>query len=96
MFSPLNRHLLVRQVEEESVQEEESLVLVPDGYTVKKSPYGLYEILLAAPDCEKIGEAYINCHVVVDESMVQEVTIGDQRYYLVLENYIYGAMREKM
>ena len=95
MFSPLNRHLLVRQVEEDSTQEEESLVLVPDDYTIKKSPYGLYEILKVAPDCEKIGKAYINCNVVVDESMVQEVTIGDQRYYLVLENYIYGAVGEK-
>jgi len=96
MFSPLNRHLLVRQVEEEPVQEEESLVLVPDDYAIKKSPHGLYEILRVAPDCEKIGEAHINCHVVVDESMVQKITIGDQRYYLVLENYIYGAVGEEM
>jgi hypothetical protein len=28
--------------------------------------------------------------VVVEESMVQEITIGEERYYLVLENYIYG------
>ena len=97
MFSPLNRHLLVSKAEERrSLEEkEESLVLVPDDYSVKKSPYGLYKILNFAPDCEKFGKKYINCNVVVDESMVQEITIGDQRYYLVLENYIYGVLGEE-
>ena len=96
MFSPLNRHLLVSKAEDESILEEEkeSLVLVPDDYSIKKSPYGLYKVLKLAPDCEKFGEKYLNCNVVVDESMVQEIPIGDQRYYLVLENYIYGVLGE--
>ncbi len=90
MFSPLNRHLLVEKLTIESPAEE-SLVLVPDDYSVKKTPHGLYTIVRASPDCEKFGEAHINCKVVVEESMVQEITIGEERYYLVLENYIYGT-----
>ena len=90
MFSPLNRHLLVEEITRET-STEESLVLVPDDYSVKKTPYGLYKIVNASPDCEKFGEQHINCNVVVEESMVQEVTIGEERYYLVLENYIYGT-----
>jgi hypothetical protein len=90
MFSPLNRHLLVEEITREA-STEESLVLVPDDYSVKKSPHGLYKIVKASPDCEKFGEQHINCNVVVEESMVQEITIGEERYYLVLENYIYGT-----
>ena len=90
MFSPLNRHLLLEEVTTET-SSEESLVLVPDDYSVKKSPYGLYKVIKVSPDCEKLGEQYINCKVIAEESMVQEVTIGEERYYLVLENYIYGT-----
>ena len=90
MFNPLNRHLLVEEIEE-ALEKEESLVLVPDDYSIKKSPHGTYKILKLAPDCEKLREEHINCNIVVDESMVQEITVGDQRYYLVLENYVYGT-----
>jgi hypothetical protein len=93
MFNPLNRHLLVEQIKREAPEKEESLVLVPDSYSIKKSPYGTYTILKLAPDCEKLKKEHINCSVVVDESMVQEITIDDQRYYLVLENYIYGTFK---
>jgi len=89
MFSPLNRHLLVEEITRET-STEESLVLVPDDYSVKKSRHGLYKIVKTSPDCEKFGEGHTNCNVVVEESMVQEITIGEERYYLVLENYIYG------
>ena len=94
MFNPLNRHLLVEQAEEETTEKEESLVLVPDDYSIKKSPYGVYKILKFAPDCEKISESYINQQVIVEESMVQEITIRNRQYYLVLENYIYGVLGE--
>ena len=91
MFNPLNRHLLVNRVEEVPEEKEESLVLVPDDYSVRKSPYGLYAILKIAPDCEKFRKEHLDSKIVVDESMVQEIPIGDQRYYLVLENYVYGT-----
>jgi hypothetical protein len=90
MFSPLNRHLLIEEVEEEPIEKEESLVLVPEDYSIKKSPYGLYKVLKIASDCEKFGEKYINYNIIIDESMVQKITISNQTYYLILENYIYG------
>ena len=93
MFNPLNRHLLIEEIEEESAEKEESLVLVPDDYSVKKSPYGLYKVVRVAPDCEKFGEKYVGHNIVIDESMVQEVTICKQTYYLILENYVYGVYK---
>jgi len=93
MFSPLNRHLLVEEVEQEAPEKEESLVLVPDDYSIKKSPHGTYKILKLAPDCEKIKEGHINYNIVVDESMVQEISLGAQTYYLILENYVYGTFK---
>jgi len=92
MFRPLSRHVLVDKVEEETPSEEKSLVLLPDDYKLK-SQFGLYRILCCAEDCEKMNPSYIDQEVVVEESMVQEITIRNHRYYLVLENYIYGVLR---
>ena len=92
MFRPLNRHVLVDKVEEEPSNEEKSLVLLPADYKLK-SQFGLYKILHCAEDCEKINSSFINREVVAEESMVQEITIRNHRYYLVLENYIYGVLR---
>tara|TARA_R100001244_G_scaffold62293_1_gene52010 strand:+ start:397 stop:681 length:285 start_codon:yes stop_codon:yes gene_type:complete len=93
MFKPLNRHILITRVEEK-VEEKESLVLVPDDYKVKTSPYGLYTVIQVAPDCEKVSLSFIGVKIVVNESMIEEVAIRDKKYYLVLENYIYGQYQE--
>jgi hypothetical protein len=90
MFKPLNRHLLIEKVEKDSTPEEKSLVLLPDDYEVK-SQFGLYQVVGHAPDCEKIDESFMGCGIVVEESMVKEITVHKQRYYLILENYIYGV-----
>tara|TARA_R110000824_G_scaffold67377_8_gene174578 strand:+ start:24170 stop:24454 length:285 start_codon:yes stop_codon:yes gene_type:complete len=91
MLKPLNRHLLIEKVEMEEEKQEESLVLVPDDYKLaKKSLHGVYNIIDAAEDCEKV----LNCKnkkVVVDETMVQEIVLSNKTYYLVLENYVYGV-----
>ena len=89
MFSPLNRHVLIEKAEKGPQPEEKSLVLLPDDYELK-SQFGLYKVIHHAQDCEKINESYIDREIVVEESMVQEITIHNRQYYLILENYIYG------
>jgi hypothetical protein len=90
MFRPVNRHLLIEKVEEEAPPPEKSLVLLPDDYEVK-GQFGLYQVLECAQDCEKIDESFIGCDIIVEESMVKEITVRNERYYLILENYIYGT-----
>jgi len=93
MFKPVNRYLLVEEVKEvrEKTKEGESFVLVPDDYKIaKKSLYGVYNVLEAAEDCEKVLDCK-NKQVVVDETMVQEIVLNSETYYLVLENYVYGV-----
>jgi len=91
MFKPLNRHLLVEKVELEEPQQEQSFVLVPDDYKIaKKSSHGVYNVLDAAADCEKV----LDCkgkEIIVDETMVQEIVLSSEKYYLILENYVCGV-----
>jgi len=89
MFKPCNRHLLLEKVEE-VVEEKKSTILVPDDYKVKTSPYGWYNVLSVADDCSNDARGRT---ILVNESMVEEISINNSKYYLILENYIYG-MRE--
>ena len=91
MFKPLNRHLLIKKVELEEEEKEESLVLVPDDYKLaKKALHAVYNVIDTAEDCEKVLDC-TNKKVVVDETMVQEIVLSNKTYYLVLENYVYGV-----
>jgi len=87
MFSPLNRHLLLEKIEEKT-DEKKSTILVPDDYKIKTSPYGMYVVLRKAPDCEKVKN--VGATVVVNEAMVEEISVNNRKYHLILENYVYG------
>jgi len=89
-FKPFNRHLLVVPVEKEE-SEQSTTILLPDDYTKIKTPYEIYEIADVASDCEKICETNIGQRALVNNSMVEEVKVRGQTYYLLLENYIYGV-----
>ena len=89
-FEPLNRHLLLSLVKEEK-EEKKSTILVPEDYSeTVRSRYETYGVVAIAKDCEKIPRDYIGEKVVVDNTMVEEINIKGQTYYLILENYIYG------
>ena len=90
-FEPLNRHLLLSLVKEEK-EEKKSTILVPEDYSVVKSRHETYGVVAIAKDCEKIPRDYIGEKVVVDNTMVEEINIKGQTYYLILENYIYGTI----
>ena len=89
MFVPLNRHILVKREENEEPVNDRSFVL-PDDYAKPKEPYEVVEVLAAASDCKMIVN--VGDRLVVERSMVNTVTVGGSEYYLVLENYVYGAM----
>ena len=89
MFVPLNRHILVKREENEEPVNDRSFVL-PDDYEKPKDPYEVVEVLASATDCKlfiKVGDK-----IVVERSMVNPIAVGGSEYYLVLENYVYGAM----
>jgi len=90
MLKPVNRYILIEKVEAKE-EKEDSLVLVPDEYKLaKKSLHGVYNVIDAAEDCEKVLDCK-NKEIVVDETMVQEIVLSNKTYYLVLENYVYGV-----
>ena len=87
-LEPLNRHLLVLPNFE---QEEETNIVLPEGYKRPESPYIVCDILGIANDCSI--EVDISNRIVVERSMLQEIKAGGETNYLVLENYVYGRLQ---
>ena len=89
-FKPCNRHLLLREVAQPK-EDKAATSLVPEGYNVKISPYGVYEVADIADDCTKIAKLGKKAKVLVNNGMVEEVKVEDDILLLVLENHVYGV-----
>ena len=89
ILDPRNRHLLVELLPEEEDQEK-SAVLLPDNYRPSKSQHVAVRLLEKAPDCS------VQCTngsiLVVENSMLNEISYNDHVFHLVLENYVLGVI----
>ena len=89
MLEPRNRHLLVYLIDERQ-PEQERAVLLPEGYESPKSPYVAVSVLAVAPD---VGQHVLAGEtIIIERSMLNEVTFEGETFYLVLENYILGVI----
>ena len=94
ILEPRNRHILVIPNDEESATEEVGMVLVPETYKPEQSPYVAALVLCVAPDvCQRVlgGDT-----IIVERSMLNEVTFEGETFYLVLENYILGVIEREI
>ncbi len=86
-FYPKNRYLLVQSQKQE---DADTGVLLPEGYALPKDKYVSATVLISAEDCKE--ELSTGTKVVVDASMLEEVSVSGQTYEIVLENYIVGLL----
>ena len=93
MLNPRNRHLLVIPQDEEE-QEEDRAVLLPENYRKPQSPFAAGSVLAVAPDVSQLLMA--GDTLMVERSMLKEVTFEGETFYLVLENYILGIVEREV
>ena len=86
---PRNRHLIVEPIEEEE-KEQQTNVLLPEGYEKQKTPFLQVRVKEISPDCTL--NVSKGDRAVIERSMLQEVEVGEDSFYLVLENYVYGVL----
>lgn len=90
-MKPLNRHLLIKPIEE-SYDEPETVIMLPTDYEKPMAPYVVAEVLDFASDCQK--EHVAGSTVVLERRMLNTLEIRGKTYYLVLENYLFGRLDE--
>jgi len=93
MLEPRNRHVLVFLKEEED-QEEERAVLLPENYRKPQTPYAVVSVASVAPDVSQL--LIVGDTLVVDRSMLKEVSVNGSTYHLILENYILGIINSEV
>ena len=96
MLKPVNRHLLI--VPHAQKNETNTGFLLPDDYNPDENQYVEASVIDIADDCDKQFKhlRYNNIdnnRIVVDRSMIQEVTLKDKTHYMILENYVVGVYR---
>jgi hypothetical protein len=91
MFLPRNRHLLVEPVPVGygAPDDSSSGVLLPDDYAPVQE-HETAEVLSVAEDCEKFSYDAVGHCVVFPGNMMKAVSVGNDTFYLVQENYVMG------
>lgn len=93
-LSPKNRFILVSEVDDTEQDTVQPTVLLPEGYSIKSSPYGVYKIQQLSEDCTKVSLDDVGKLVMVNDSMVETASLAQGDFLLVLENHVYGVLDE--
>ena len=98
-FLPKNRYILVELQQEP--QKEESTVLVPEGYKPSRPGYAVVKVLKTSHDINYGCYHDINYTPIVKENdraivireMIEEIQIGEEIYFVILENHVLGILQ---
>ena len=87
MFKPVNRYILVEEKKEEL---RESLIVLPEDYRPTEERYATVEVKEVAEDVR--FKLLPSSKIVIDKSMMEEITIGATNYSGILDNYVVGIV----
>ena len=86
MFSPVNRYILIKMPPK--VAERDSTILLPEDYKPEEQQYAEVSVIKAADDVR--FDLQVDNKIIIDQSMVEQITIGNTNYDVILDNYVIG------
>lgn len=86
MFNPVNRYILIELPKKPT--ETNTMVLLPEDYKPEEQRYSEVKVLKAADDVR--FELCQNNKIIIDRSMVEQISIGSTNYDVILDNYVIG------
>tara|TARA_R110002110_G_scaffold199467_1_gene410274 strand:+ start:497 stop:769 length:273 start_codon:yes stop_codon:yes gene_type:complete len=89
MFKPVNRHILIEAPRVATIPEE-SLIVLPDDYSAPTERFIRVTAIEAAADIAFDVKPGVG--LVVDSSMIEEISLGRTNYNVILENYVLGIV----
>tara|TARA_Y100000310_G_scaffold341760_1_gene441973 strand:- start:2970 stop:3242 length:273 start_codon:yes stop_codon:yes gene_type:complete len=89
VFKPLNRYILINPTKIET-DTTESLIVLPDDYKAAEERYIEVAAIASAPDVR--FDIKPDTKLVVDASMIEEISIGRTIYNIILDNYVVGMI----
>jgi co-chaperonin GroES (HSP10) len=90
MFNPVNRHILI-DVNTHPDASSESLIVLPEDYAPEIDRHAQVSVLSTAPDLRIDVDQ--GDKLIVDRSMIEEISIGGTIYNVILDNYVLGIIK---
>ena len=92
MFKPVNRYIQIKLPEIE--QQTASGIVLPDDYKPPEERYATAEVVAYASDV-RFKDQLVMCggtgtSVIIDKSMIEEITINNSKINVILDNYVVG------
>ena len=94
MFKPVNRYIQIELPE--VVAQTNSGIVLPDDFKPTEERYGIASVVSYAPDV-RFKDQLVMCggkgtSVIVDKSMIEEISINNEKINVVLDNYVVGIV----
>ena len=84
MFNPVNRYILINKKNKE--ERVDSLIVLPEDYKPEEQRFIEVSTVSAAKDVR--FDLDHKPRLVVDGSMIEEISIGGTIYNVILDNYV--------
>ena len=90
-FKPVNRHILIDLEPQEDKKEQ--LIVLPESYKKPEEKHTVVRCLSWADDVR----FFLNYkdELIIDRKMVEEITVGQETFHLILDNYILGIIKKE-
>ena len=93
MFKPVNRYIQVKINKPEQDLDEYGIVL-PDDYNPKEERHIVADVVSCATDVRFHFEMVEGKKIVIDQKMIEEITINNETITIILDNYVVGIVEE--
>lgn len=91
MFKPLNRYIQVK-IPPQISPERPSGIVLPQDYAPAKEKYTFATVVSWASDVRFADILKKNAKIIIDQSMLEEITLDKERIIVVLDNYVIGIL----
>ena len=90
-FKPVNRHILIDFESQEDKKEQ--LIDLPESYKKPEEKHTVVRCLSWADDVR----FFLNYkdELIIDRKMVEEITVGQETFHVILDNYILGILKKE-
>ena len=93
MFVPVNRYVHIEIKKPEQDLDDFGIVL-PDDYSPKEERYVVADVVSSATDVRFHYQLKEGTKVVIDQSMIEKISINNETITIILDNYVVGLLED--
>ena len=91
MFKPVNRYIQIQLPK--VIPQTPSGIVLPDDFKPTEERYSTAEVVSYASDVRFKDQIAHGASVIIDKSMIEEITVNNEKINVVLDNYVVGIIK---